>query len=134
MHSVTSFLVNFPGFYQGLILAVFIYKRPMFSFYTTLKWGKLLILNFHRRSHRRCFVKKDVLKHFVNFTRKGLFGVSLVQMQACNFMKKRLQHSGFAVKFGKFLRAFILKNICERLLLFLAVTYFRQKFHHRCLT
>ena len=73
MHSVTSFLVNFPGFYQGLILAVFIYKRPMFSFYTTLKWGKLLILNFHRRSHRRCFVKKDVLKHFVNFTRKGLF-------------------------------------------------------------
>ena len=34
---------------------------------------------------------------------------------ACNFMKKRLQHRCFPVKFTKFLRAPILKSICERL-------------------
>ena len=38
-------------------------------------------------------------------------------VQACNFIKKRLQHGCFPVKFAKFLRAPILKNIYERLLL-----------------
>ena len=49
-------------------------------------------------------------KAFVNFTEKHL--------QACNFIKKRLQHSYFPVKFTKFLRTPILKNICQRLLLY----------------
>ena len=38
-------------------------------------------------------------------------------LQACNFIKKRLQHSCFPVKFAKLLRTPNLKNICERLLL-----------------
>ena len=33
-----------------------------------------------------------------------------------NFIKKRLQHSCFSVKFAKFLKSAILKNICEQLL------------------
>ena len=37
--------------------------------------------------------------------------------QASNFIKKRLQHSCFPMKFAKFLRTRILKNISERLLL-----------------
>ena len=49
----------------------------------------------NRTSHRRCSIKKGVLKNFANFTRK-----------------KR-----FPVKFAKFLRTTILKNIYERLLL-----------------
>ena len=36
--------------------------------------------------------------------------------EACNFIKKRLQHRCFPVKFVKFLRTPTLKNICERLL------------------
>ena len=40
-------------------------------------------------------------------------------------LKKRLQHRCFAVKFAKFLRAPILKNICKRLLL--TVHYFRKQ-------
>ena len=36
--------------------------------------------------------------------------------KAWNFIKKRLQHSCFSVKFEKFLRT-LLKNICESLLL-----------------
>ena len=38
-------------------------------------------------------------------------------LQAYNFIKKRLQHKSFLVNIGKFLRAPILKNIWERLLL-----------------
>ena len=35
----------------------------------------------------------------------------------CNFIKRRLQHRCFPVKFAKFIRAPILKNICKQLLL-----------------
>ena len=52
----------------------------------------------------RCSVKKGVIRNFAIF-------------QTCNFIKKSLQHRRFPVKFAKFLRALILKNICERLLL-----------------
>ena len=37
-------------------------------------------------------------------------------LQACNFVKKRLQHRCFPVDIAKFLRTPILKNISERLL------------------
>ena len=66
-----------------------------------------------------------------------------------NFIKRRLQHRCFPVKFAKFLRT-VLKNICERPLLNLfacfqlklidgdgafceAVNCFRKKLHLRCL-
>ena len=39
-------------------------------------------------------------------------------LEACNYIKNRLQHSCFSVKFAKYLRTPILKNIWERLLLF----------------
>ena len=54
-------------------------------------WG------WNRSSHRRFSVKRGV--------------------QLCNFIKKRLQHRYYAVKFVKFLKTLILKNICEQLLL-----------------
>ena len=38
-------------------------------------------------------------------------------LEACNFIKKKLPHRCFSVKFVKFLKTPILKNICERLLL-----------------
>ena len=40
-------------------------------------------------------------------------------LQVCNFIKKKLQHRCFPVIIAKFLRIPILKNICERLLLFI---------------
>ena len=58
----------------------------------------------YRSSHQRCSVKTDVPK-------------------TCNFIKKRLRHRCFPVKFDfyfyltKFLRTSNLKNIYERLLL-----------------
>ena len=68
----------------------------------------------YRSNHRRCFVKKGDLKNFANFTGKHQCWSLFLD---CNFIKKRLQHRCFPMKFAKFLRIPILKNICERLLL-----------------
>ena len=73
-----------------------------------------------RSSHQRCSVGKDVLKNFGNFTGKhlrwSLFLWSCKPL-AFKFLKKRLQHKCFPVKFAKLLRIPILRNICKRLLL-----------------
>ena len=75
------------------------------------------LLGLFRSSHQRCSVKKGVLKKFTYFTGKHLcWSLFLIK-----FIKKRLlPHWCFPVKFAKFLRTSILKNICERLLLFVS--------------
>ena len=52
--------------------------------------------------------KKVVLKNFAIFTAifRNIYG-----LQACNFIKKRLQHRCLLDKLAKFLRTVILKNI-----------------------
>ena len=60
---------------------------------------------------------KAILKHFVIFTgkhlRRGLFLNKVAGHQACNFIKKRLQHRYYLVNMRKFIRRTILKNISE---------------------
>ena len=72
-----------------------------------------------RSSHRRCSIKKAILKHFVIFTGKhlcrGLLFNKVASHHACNFTKKRLQHRYYLVNIGKFTRRPILKNISEPL-------------------
>ena len=60
-------------------------------------------------SYQRCSIKEAVLIMFAIFTEKRL--------QACNFIKKRLQHRYFPVSIANFLRTSILNNIYDRLLL-----------------
>ena len=67
------------------------------------------------------FCKKSVLKNFVSLIRKqpvleSLF-IKAAGLKVCNFIKMRLQHKCFSVKYAKFLRTLIVKIICERLLL-----------------
>ena len=81
------------------------------------------IPSLHMQKHPlKMFCKKVILGNFVNRTGKRLVLESsfnkVLDSQACNFIKKRLQHIYFTVKFSKFSRALILKNICERLLLY----------------
>ena len=64
------------------------------------------LLDLFRSSHRRCSVKKGVLKKFGNF------------LKSLKTLLKRDSNTG--VKFAKFLRTSILKNICERLLLYVS--------------
>ena len=96
-----------------------------------VNFGKFLRTSFYKSSHWRCSVKKHVLNNFTNFTGKHMpWSLFLIKLQA-HVIKKRLQRRCFAVKFAKFLRAPILKNFCERLLLFLkAHSQVRDNFWH----
>ena len=66
------------------------------------------------------FCEKGALKNFANFRGKHLCWKLLFNkvagLKTCSFIKKRLQRKCFPLKFAKFLRAPIVKNICERLL------------------
>ena len=55
----------------------------------------------HRSSLSQMFFKIGVLKNFAKFTRKHLCK-DVAGLKACNFVKKRLQHRRFLVKFAKF--------------------------------
>ena len=58
-----------------------------------------------RNSHRRCSVRKDVLRNFAKFTGKHLCqGLFMSGPKDCNFIKKRLWHWCFPLNFAKFLR------------------------------
>ena len=69
-----------------------------------------------RSSHRRCFIKEDVLKNFAKFTGKHLCQslfvnkIAGLRPQACNFIKKRLLHRHFSENFAKFSRTLFLQN------------------------
>ena len=71
------------------------------------------VLQASRNSHRRCSVKKKrYLKNFSNLTGKRLrWNLFLTK----HFIKKRLQHRCFPVKFDNIFRTPILKNIYQRL-------------------
>ena len=61
-----------------------------------------------KSTNRRCSLKKGVLKYFAKFPRKtpvleSLFN-KIAGLEACNFIKKTLQHRCFPVKLAKFLR------------------------------
>ena len=77
----------------------------------------------HNSSHWQRSVKKVFLKILQISQENICVGVLFLIMlevaclRACNFFKKRLQHSYFPVTFVKFLRTPILKDICEWLLL-----------------
>ena len=57
-------------------------------------------------------------------------------LRTCNFIKKKRQHKCFPLKFAKFLRILILKNTCERLLLYFHYNshhhYHYHHFHYHC--
>ena len=61
------------------------------------------IYEFFTSSHRSSFMKNVALKNFAKFT--GM-------LQACSFIKNRLQHRCFPLNIAKFLRTPISKNIC----------------------
>ena len=70
-----------------------------------------------KSSHRWCSVKKVFLKISEISQENTCIGVSSSGLKTCNFIKKRLEHSYFPVKFANCLKTPFLKNICERLLL-----------------
>ena len=71
----------------------------------------------NRSSHSQIFFKVNVLKNFANFTGKHLCWSLFFFLTTCNFIKDRLQHRCFPVKFLKFLRTPFYIEHLQRLLL-----------------
>ena len=71
--------------------------------------------------HRRCSVKKCVLRNFAKFIGKDLCQSlsfkKVAGLRPVTLLKKRLWHRRFRVNFGKFLGTPFLQNICRRPLL-----------------
>ena len=72
----------------------------------------------YRSSQRRFLLKKvkSCKFHRKTLALESLFN-KVADLQAYNFIKRRVRHSCFPVKFVKLLRTPILNNISERLLL-----------------
>ena len=75
----------------------------------------------HDRSSNQRFSIRKLLIRFSNILRKTLVFESLFNevagLQACNFIKKKLQHRCFPVNIAKFLRIPILRNSWKQLFL-----------------
>ena len=78
------------------------------------------------------FCKKRSSEKFRKIHRKILVLEPLfnkvARLQACSFIKKRLQHRCFHVDFAKFLRTTILNSICERMRIHNPVAHIRGSF------
>ena len=75
-----------------------------------------------RSSHRRCSMKKGVLRKFAKFTEKHLRqSVFFAGLRPATLLKKRLWHRCFPVNFAKFLRTPFSRNISGRLLLYIQI-------------
>ena len=74
-----------------------------------------------RSSHRRCSVRKGVLRNFAKFTVKhlcqSLFFNKVVGLRRKTLLKKRLWHRYFPVNFETFLRTLFLQNTSRQVLL-----------------
>ena len=116
----------------------FIINKFLRIFFTEHLWisacrksWRLSANSFVKKQPQEVFCKRGVLKNFVNFTGKHFcLSLFLIKLQACNFVKKRLQHSSFPVHLDKFLKTSLLKSICERLFLFV-VSLQAYNFHYR---
>ena len=89
-----------------------IIKKRLQHRYFPVKFAKFLRTPFWRISANDGFysflLTAPVLESLLN---------KFAILQICKFIKKRLQHRFFPVKFAKFLRTPMLKNICNQLLL-----------------
>ena len=90
-------IVNFLNRFNTLIY---------FYLLTVLYWVQKKLLRCSLKL-RNTYRKTPVLGSLFN---------KVVGLQACNYIKKRVQHRCFLWNFRKFLRTSFLKNICERLL------------------
>ena len=82
------------------------------------------LLGLFRSSHRRYPVEKMLLKISQIYRKtpvlESLF-TNVAGLRPATLLKKILQHWCFPMKFVRFLGTSILKNICERLLLFVSL-------------
>ena len=86
----------------------------------------------YRSSHRRCFLRKHILRNFAKFTGEHLCQ-SLFLNKAAGLHRRRSWHKCFPVNFAKFLRTPSLQNTSGQLLLNLPLRcWFSETAVHWC--
>ena len=83
--------------------------------------GLVFELFMFRTSHRRCSLRKGVLRNLEKFTGKNLcqslFFYEVAGLRPVTLLKKKLWHRCYPVNFAKFLKTPFLQNTSGRLLL-----------------
>ena len=80
-------------------------------------WGSLTMTSTGKFVYIYIYIKQQLAVAIIVFHYFISVVLWLLICKVCNFARKRLQHSCLPVKFAKFSRTPILKNICERLAL-----------------
>ena len=107
-----------------IICSIFFVLKRIGTFYlASMNWvlehwiQEFSLLSQSRSSHRRCSIKKVVLKDLAKFTGKHLYQrFSFNKVAVLRTAKKRLWHRCFSVNLGQFLRTPFLQNTSGRLL------------------
>ena len=90
---------NFALSEENLMLCIKIF---FYQLSYLIKANKIFPLFFFRSSHRRCSVRKGILRSFAKFTGKRLCQASFLinlQVEACNFIKKVTLAQAFPCEF-----------------------------------
>ena len=98
----------------------------------TIKWNP-------RSSHRRCSVRKGVLRKFTKYTRKhlclSLFFNKVAGLRPATLLKKRLRRRCFPMNYAKFLTfsqitsgQLLLKSLSERILKWTYIPFYDYRF------
>ena len=108
-------------------------KATFLLFITVFKFhGYTVFKENYRSSHRRCFIRKGILKNFTKFTGKHLcqspFFNKVAGLRSATLLKKRLWHKCFPVNFVTFLSTPFLQNIFGRIFLKLSKSINFTKF------
>ena len=94
-------------FFQNVFGFIYLFIDTIISFISSTQIAcDVCVYNMYRSSHRRCSLKKVFLKILLISHENTSVGVSclnkVVDPQACNCIKKRLQHRCVLVKLAKF--------------------------------
>ena len=95
----------------------------MLRFFTILPKKIVKNLSCSRSRHRRCSVRKGVLRNVtISAVPESLFN-KVAGLRPATLLKKRLWHRCFPVNFAKFLRTRFLHNTSGRLLLLFLISF-----------
>ena len=114
--------INLPGYKDSRRLnSLACHLESRNQIYLRRSYHKIVPPKWNSRSHWRCFVKKRVLKNFINFKRKHLcrsfFLIKSLQTLRCTTLSKRNSNTSASCEICEISRTPILKKICHRLLL-----------------
>ena len=106
------------------------YRLQYDKYFMRFSYLATCVTSLDRSSHRRCSVRKGVLRNFAKFTGKrlcqGLFFNKVAGLRPATLLKKRLWRRCFPMNFAKFLKTTFLQDPSVRLFLPIKMKYEKQ--------